>query len=54
MEKPNAFSAREFVNNLPYEGNYFQPDDRVYLKSSMDKYIEHLKNNLEVRYGYSN
>jgi len=43
MEKPKAVSARELVDTLPYIGEYFQPDDRVYLKSEMDKYIEFLK-----------
>lgn len=47
MEKPKAISAREFVNSLPYIGEYYQPDDSVYLKKSMDKYIEELKKEIK-------
>ena len=43
MEKPKAISAREYVDSLPYIGEYFQPDDSVYRKASMDKYIKYLE-----------
>lgn len=42
MDKPEAISARRFVEGLPYEGGYFQPSDEVYLKKDMDEYIESL------------
>ena len=44
MKKPKAFSAREFVDSMSYIGEYYQPDDSVYRKESMDKYIEYLEN----------
>jgi len=43
VEKPKAISARKFVSKLPYIGEYFQPDDRVYIKAEMDKYIKFLR-----------
>ena len=47
IEKPEAVHARDFVDGLPYIGEYFQPDDSVYLKKPMDKYIESLR--LKIR-----
>ena len=43
MEKPKAISARDYVDSLPYIGEYFQPDDSVYRKASMDEYIKYLE-----------
>ena len=43
MEKPKSVSVREFVDGLPYIGEYYQPNDEVYIKDAMDEYIEHLR-----------
>lgn len=48
MEKPESISAREFVDGLPYEGEYFQPGDSIYTKETMDKYIEFIQNEQRV------
>lgn len=49
VKKPKSISARYFVGRLPYIGEYYQPDDRVYLKCDMDKYIKYLEVKLERR-----
>lgn len=43
IEKPEAISARDFADGLPYAGEWYQPDDRMYLKKPMDKYIKEIK-----------
>lgn len=42
MDKPKSKHAKDIVDELPYIGEYYQPDDRVYLKEEMDQYIRHL------------
>lgn len=45
--KPKAVHARDIINDMPYIGEYFQPDDRVYHKDKMDKYIEWLESTIK-------
>lgn len=43
MKRPKPISGREFAEGLPYIGEYFQPDDRVYRKCEADAYFDFLE-----------
>lgn len=47
MKRPEAISGRDFGEKLPYIGEYYQPDDRVYKKKVADAYFDFLENKLE-------
>lgn len=46
--KLKEHDAREFVDSLPYIGEYCQPDTRMYLKKDVDEIITELKNLLAI------
>ena len=47
MNRPEPVEARDFVDGLPYIGEYFQPDSRVYIKKQADAYFEYLEKEIE-------
>ena len=47
MERPTPVYATDIADKMPYPGEYFQPDDRVYLKDEADKYFEYLENKIK-------
>ena len=56
MKRPEPIGAREFVDGLPYIGEYYQPDSRVYIKAKADAYFEYLESKIkeleEYKYMY--
>ncbi len=43
MKRPTHQHARDIVEGMPYIGEYFQPDDRVYLKKEAEAYFNYLE-----------
>ena len=52
MERPKAISGRLFVSELSYEGEYYQPDDRVYLKAVADTYFNFLEEKIRKNFSF--
>ncbi len=48
MERPKVVDAREFVEGLPYIGEYYQPESRVYEKKDAEKYFDFLENEVKI------
>ena len=49
MKRPEAISGRLFADGLPYEGEYYQPDDRVYPKAVADAYFNFLEEKIKKK-----
>jgi len=47
MERPVARDLREEAEGLPYIGEYYQPDCRVYRKHEADAYFNYLENRIK-------
>ncbi len=48
IERPKVVDAREFVEGLPYIGEYYQPESRVYKKKDAEKYFDFLENEVKI------
>jgi len=47
MERPTARDLRDEAEELPYEGEYYQPISEVYRKQEADAYFNHLENRIK-------
>ena len=49
MKRPKPQYATDIADAMPYPGEWYQPDDRVYLKHEADEYFEYLENKIKEK-----
>ncbi len=48
MNRPKWLFATDLCEGRPYIGEYYQPDDKVYMKVEADKYFTYLEEKIRA------